>query len=334
MTLLIKDRHQKQLHSLISSAFNPLNSLPVINKSSVIRILVVTYFRSGSTFLGDLLQQNWKSFFTFEPLHYMSDGVRIEGQRTEEAIDLIEKIFRCDFQSVSTYIDWVKQTKNQFLFKWNKFLWGVCRFRSKTCFDPIFIRETCLRAKVHIMKVVRLDLRHLDSVLSRLTDLDVHVLYLVRDPRGTLKSRQNMMWCSHKTNCSDIKSLCSEMRDDIQAYRRLQAVYPTKLTLVRYEDLASDPRGYAKRLLKQVGIPYSASVRRFLQTHTNSTWSEISKRNPYTTIRNSKSVAYEWRQTLNLSDIVEVQNTCADVLRALDYSFIEDKTESNQTKLN
>ena len=195
-----------------------------------------------------------------------------------------------------------------------------------------------MRAKVHVMKVVRLHMYHLEALLPRLTDLNVHVIYLVRDPRGTLKSRQNMMWCSHKANCSEVNSLCSEMRDDIRTFRRLQTTYPSKLTLLRYEDLSSDPSTHAKAILKRTGIPYSASVHRFLRTHTNSTFSDISKRNPYTTIRNSKSVAFEWKQTLNMSDILEVQKTCADVLQELNYSFIEDNTNSsiiaNQTQLN
>ena len=338
MTNLIKQkRNQKQLHSLMSSAFNPLNSLPVISDSSVKRVLVITYFRAGSSFLGDLLQQNWKSFFTFEPLHYMSDGVRIDDQRVEEANHLIENIFRCDFQSIKTYVQWVQKTRNQFLFKWNKFLWGVCRFRHKSCFDPNFIHETCLRAKVHVMKVVRLHIHHLESLLPKLLDLNVSVIYLVRDPRGTLKSRQNMIWCSQKTNCSDINYMCSEMRDDISSFKRLKEKYPSKLTLIKYEDLATDPTNSAKLLLKRTGIPYSATVRRFLQTHTNSTISESSKRNPYTTTRNSKSIAFEWIQTLNKSDIFQVQNICGDLLRELNYKFIANDTQtipSNKTKLN
>ena len=338
MTALIKQkRNQKQLHTLLSSAFSPLNSLPVIPNSSVKRILLITYFRSGSSFLGDLLQQNWKSFFTFEPLHYMSDGVRIDDQRVGEANDLIENIFRCDFNSITKYVEWVQKLRNQFLWKWNKFLWGVCRFRSKTCFDPNFIHETCLRAKVHVMKVVRLHMYHLESLLPKLIDLNVSVVYLVRDPRGTLKSRQNMIWCSKKTNCSDINYMCNEMRNDLSYFKTLKDQYPGKFHLVRYEDLSTDSINVAKTLLKKIGVPYSATVRRFLQTHTNSTFKEFSKRDPYNTIRNSKGVAFEWIQTLNKTDIFRVQNICSDVLRELNYTIIENDAKllvSNQTKLN
>lgn len=323
MTLFINQkRDQKELHTLLSSAFNPLNALPVIPQNTVSRILLFAYFRSGSTFLGDLLQQNWKSFYTFEPLHFMSDGVRIEDDRVKEAHHLIEKIFRCDFEDLKYYVEWVKKTRNQFLFKWNKFLWGICRFRIYSCFDTNFIQQTCLRAKVQIMKVARLQMRHLETLLPKINDLNVRIVYLVRDPRGTLKSRQNMMWCSKKSNCSDISSLCSEMRQDLNSFKQFKKIYPSRFTLVKYEDLSTDPNTYAKQLLDQFSIPYSASVKRFLKVHTNSRSSDYSKRNPYTTIRNSKSVAYEWMQTLNMTDILQVQNTCGDLLQELGYKFI------------
>lgn len=37
--------------------------------SEVRRILIVSYFRSGSTFLGDILQTPHKTFYHFEPFH-------------------------------------------------------------------------------------------------------------------------------------------------------------------------------------------------------------------------------------------------------------------------
>lgn len=329
MTLFVKQkRNQKELHSLLSSAFNPLNSLPLIPQSTVSRVLLFAYFRSGSTFLGDLLQQNWKSFYTFEPLHYMSDGVRIDDDRVEEANDLIENIFRCDFSNLTNYVEWVKKIRNQFLFKWNKFLWGICRFRMNSCFDPNFIHDTCQRAKVHIMKVARLQMRHLRTLLPKISDLNVHIVYLVRDPRGTLKSRQNMIWCTQRTNCSDISSLCSEMRQDLYSFKQFKKTYPSRFTLMRFEDLSTDPTTNAKLLLNKFGIPYSASIRRFLKIHTNSTSSDFTKRNPYTTTRNSKSVAYEWMQTLNMTDILKVQNICGDLLQEFGYSFIGNDTNS------
>jgi len=332
ITLFVKQRrNQKEIHSLLSSAFNPLNSLPLIQQSNVSKVLLFAYFRSGSTFLGDLLQQNWKSFYTFEPLHYMSDGVRIDDDRVEEASNLIDKIFRCDFPS--NYVEWVRKTRNQFLFKWNKFLWGVCRFRLTTCFDPIFVRQTCQRAKVHIMKVARLQMRHMQTLLPKINDLNVNIVYLVRDPRGTLKSRQNMIWCTQQNNCSDIGSLCHEMREDLNSFKQLKKAYPSKFTLIRFEDLSTNPITNTKRLLNKFGIPYSASVRRFLTTHTNSTSTstDLTKRNPYTTIRNSKSVAYEWMQTLNMTDILQVQNICGDLLRELGYKFIGNTTNTINT---
>ena len=101
--------------------------MPVMNPDmfNITRVLLVTYFRSGSSFLGDLLQQNWKTFYTFEPLHYMSDGMRIKDERTDEALNVIENIFgscdafafarnslpltffaACEFPKIGHYVRW------------------------------------------------------------------------------------------------------------------------------------------------------------------------------------------------------------------------------------
>jgi len=141
----------------------------------------------------------------------------------------LRKYFAVIFNSLKNYVEWVRKSRNQFLFKWNKFFWGICRFRMTSCFDPNFIHQTCQRAKVHIMKVARLQMRHLQTLLPKLNDLNVNIVYLVRDPRGTLKSRQNMIWCStKKLTCSDISSLCSEMRQDLHSFNEFKKLYPSK----------------------------------------------------------------------------------------------------------
>lgn len=41
----------------------------IVPPTEVKRILIVSYFRSGSTFLGDILQTPLKTFYHFEPFH-------------------------------------------------------------------------------------------------------------------------------------------------------------------------------------------------------------------------------------------------------------------------
>ena len=52
-------------------------------------ILIATSYRSGSTFLGELLNQYPGTFYYFEPLHYYSQKMVKE--------DFLESLFRCQF---------------------------------------------------------------------------------------------------------------------------------------------------------------------------------------------------------------------------------------------
>lgn len=324
MSKLMKNHDHKEFNKLIRSAFNPLKTLPVIKQSDVTRVLLVTYFRSGSTFLGDLLQQNWKSFYTFEPLHFMTNGVRIDDDKIDEAFDLINKIFRCNFNNTDFYLNWVKTKKNQFLLKWNRFLWSVCRYRLSSCFDPKFVSQSCHRAKVNMMKLARLKMRQVETLMeNKINDLNVKVVYLVRDPRGTMSSRKKLTWCVEEHNCTSIETLCSEMREDLSIFKLLKSANPMKYILVRYEDLAMNSYDQSKILFDRLNIPFSSTAKRYLKTHTNASEVDQSKRNPYTTKRNSKSIPFEWKTTLNVSEIAHVQNKCSDLITDLGYKLLD-----------
>src|SRR5205807_1430880 len=104
------------------------------------KILLVTYFRSGSSFLGDLLQQNPSTFYSFEPLHYMTTGMRIHEDREEEAFYLLDKLLSCSFPDISFYTRWALKPDNRFLFKWNHRLWSVCsKVHRAVCFNPSLV---------------------------------------------------------------------------------------------------------------------------------------------------------------------------------------------------
>lgn len=151
-------------------SYDPLKIIPIVEPDQVSRILLVTYFRSGSSFLGDLLQQNFRTFYTFEPLHYLESGkgTRIHDDKFEDAAKLINNILKCNFPLISPYIKWALRPENRFLFKWNTFLWSTCRFKPVSCFNPSFLKETCIRSPLQVLKFTRLHMRHVNKYFSSL----------------------------------------------------------------------------------------------------------------------------------------------------------------------
>ena len=55
-------------------------------------VLLLTNYRSGSSFLGQLFNQHPNAFYTFEPLYPVGLGSDVQVQHK-----ILEGCFRCDF---------------------------------------------------------------------------------------------------------------------------------------------------------------------------------------------------------------------------------------------
>ncbi|XP_064486839.1 carbohydrate sulfotransferase 3-like isoform X2 [Ornithodoros turicata] len=299
---------------------NAMNHYPVVPKESVQRVIIVTYFRSGSTFLGDILQTHPRSFYHFEPLHMYSNDARTDGQKARDGVALIKRILQCQFRQSSAYMNWVQKEKNQFLFRRNRFLWSHCGIRSPLCFKTEYVTRICERAPLHVMKITRLSVAQVKDLVEDKQFGSAKIVHLVRDPRGILASRKLLDWC-RSSNCSDYRHLCGEMRLDLDAFDELQRAHPSQVFRVRYEDVSLNPENSTRSLFKGLGLPYSANVLMFLKTHTSA--HKVDSLNPYSTRRNSSSVPFQWMKKLDFEYILEVQKSCKDVLFRLGYKDID-----------
>lgn len=167
------------------------------------------------------------------------------------------------------------------------------------------------------------------KLIEEYKDLNLKVIHLVRDPRGTMNSRQQReiaAWCGKYKACSSSQTFCNLVNEDLKHACELQKRYPDRYRLVRYEDLALDPPQTTERLFKFLDIgPVPGEVAQFLETHTQGT-SHLNTNNflqpPYRTVRNSTQAALEWCKKMKLKDIQRVQRSCHDVLRKLGYKFV------------
>ena len=78
------------------------------------------------------------------------------------------------------------------------------------------------------MKTVRLRLRLTKSFLAD-NNMNVRVLLLVRDPRGTMESRNHRDWCPGNPDCEDPARLCSDLVDDYHSAVELKKQFPDKV---------------------------------------------------------------------------------------------------------
>lgn len=73
------------------------------------------------------------------------------------------------------------------------------------------------------IKTVRL---RLSLTRALVEELNVRVLLLVRDPRGTMESRKHRDWCPGNKDCEDPARLCQDLISDYEAFQTLSKQFP------------------------------------------------------------------------------------------------------------
>ena len=231
----IEDKLEIKINDLNKSEENSdISNLGAsITPAKARHVLVATTWRSGSTFLGDLLNRYPGTFYSFEPLHYIDHkyGAFSDNQdeKKEEHVRLVSQVFKC--KPESGYFIHANKPENRFLFKHNFRLWNVCEnllMASSACFMPELYFKTCPIFPIRVIKTVRMRVAETEKLL---TDPELKetlkVVVLVRDPRGVMNSRSSMDWCKHKT-CSDPYTVCKDMTADILAALELKKKFPGK----------------------------------------------------------------------------------------------------------
>ncbi|KAE8749405.1 hypothetical protein FOCC_FOCC003919 [Frankliniella occidentalis] len=276
-----------------------------------VRSVILTTWRSGSTFLGDVLHAHPANFYHYEPLlHY--DIVQVRGEPLARgAIDTLRNLFHCNYTGLKEYLDYGPE--HNWLFSHNTRLWDACQRRPDLCWQPQFLTPFCRLFPFQSMKVVRLRLRLMEELLAD-PSLNIRVALLVRDPRGTLQSRKHRDWCPGRPDCSEPLKLCNDLVSDYSAAVRLTKLYPGRFRAMRYEDLSMEPFSKVQELFDMYGLDFHPAVQEFLETHTKVDVGGVSS-----TYRNSKSAPFHWRQDLKHSEVRLIQNKCHQAMKLWGY---------------
>jgi len=121
------------------------------------RSVIISTWRSGSTFLGDVLNALPGNYYHYEPL-LTYDIVQIRGPPNDnKAIKSLKKLLRCDYTNMQEYLEF-GQTHN-YLFTHNTRLWNQCHLFPNFCYQPKFLEPFCKLFPLQSMKVVRLRLK-------------------------------------------------------------------------------------------------------------------------------------------------------------------------------
>ncbi|TMW54403.1 hypothetical protein DOY81_000506 [Sarcophaga bullata] len=295
-----------------------LSDLTPETEGTPVRSIVVTTWRSGSTFLGDILNAMPGNFYHYEPL--LNFGIRQirDPDDEEQAIKNIKNLLFCDYHNdMDEYLNFGKT--HTYLFEHNERLWSVCKEYPHYCWRPKFLTPFCKLFPLQSMKTVRLRLSTAETLLED-KSLNVHIILLVRDPRGTMQSRRHRTWCGGNPDCEDPQILCEDLVADYKTAESLLKKYPSRT--LRYEDLSLEPYDMAQEVLQFYGLPFDPLVEEFLDTHTKVNIGGVSS-----TYRDSKSAPFHWKQDLRTEDIKYIQDHCTKAMELWGYRKIENFTD-------
>ncbi|XP_058126700.1 carbohydrate sulfotransferase 5-like [Anopheles ziemanni] len=275
------------------------------------RSIIITTWRSGSTFLGDILNALPGNYYHYEPLLDF-DIVQIRGPPNDSvALHNLRHLLRCNYNEMENYLDFGRT--HNYLFSHNTRLWQQCLRFPQFCYDPKFLGPFCQLFPLQSMKVVRLRAALVEPLLED-ESLNVRVVLLIRDPRGSLQSRRHRVWCPDHPDCYDPVTVCDDMQRDYEAAIHLSERFPKRFLVIRYEDLSLDTYGKTKEILDFYGLPFHPEVKAFLDTHTTQDIGGVSS-----TYRDSKSAPFHWTKELTFDYVQKVQESCVSAMRNWGY---------------
>lgn len=283
-----------------------------------LRVLLVTTWRSGSTFLGQVLAHHPAVFHHYEPLS--TRGIRQvrSGRDAFQAQQLLHRLLDCRFSGLNDYLNYTRSHPEDMLGH-NIPVWDACRKGPNTnaCYNATFLSRACQMFPIQLVKTVRLRL-NLTQLFLNDEKMNVKVVFLVRDPRATMSSRySSVSWCTDKPDCSSPDVLCSDLQGDLKVATALKQLYPDRFIMIKYEELATDPHTQIQNLMEFLGMEYSPNIARYIEEHT-----QFDQKNPWSTKRKSADRVNMWKKQLPLQEVHAIQNACEPVLKNLGYELV------------
>ncbi|KAL3853559.1 hypothetical protein ACJMK2_017094 [Sinanodonta woodiana] len=180
------------------------------------------------------------------------------------------------------------------------------------------IRDSCLGSNLRLFKFIRLPMTVAGRLLTG--DSNLKVIHLLRDPRGMLMSQRrkeyNIEW--------PIK-YCETMLSDLKTSVQLQNIFPGRVTILRYEDLAENPVSIARKLYKFTGIPMRKTVEGYIKEKT----SEGKEKSCMlcTQKANSSATASKWRTKIDWRYMKLIDHVCETFYEAAGYVEFKRKAD-------
>ncbi|XP_058502258.1 carbohydrate sulfotransferase 6-like [Solea solea] len=341
---------------------SPCGSTPSDKK---VHVLLLSSWRSGSSFMGQVFSQHPSVFYLMEPGFHVWTKHPKSGMRSLRMAlrDLFRSLFQCDFSVMDSYMPEHPQLAS--LFRWivSRALCSppACSLTPRNqisnqtlCAKKCNVQglqgaeQACGTYSHVVLKTVRFF--ELESLYPLFQDpnLDLRIIHLIRDPRAVFRSREESGWIlahdsavllehrqvpAGEVEYEAIQEICrSHVRINERATVNTPPFLEDRYRMVRYEDMAQDPLKEITSLYNFLGLEMTTELKEWIYKMTNGN-GKGSKLDAFKiTSRNAVDVSRAWRTMLPHSKVKRVQEVCKEAMLLLGYRTVD--SEEEQEKLD
>ena len=307
-----------------------------------VNIIIMSFPRSGSSFLGDIFNQHPRVFYLFEPLRTVQRSFTenslfefdfSSSSYQDRVFEFLEDITNCRFAS-EIFIRYLLPqdrhhslalTSSPFCLKNGTSM--VCqKLESHQLEDVCKNNYTVFAAKILTPRILSSHGEWTNEKLlqrcSSSSASECKIIHLVRDPRAVVESLKSLKFFrrSHDPRRElswFVKKICHQMEFDVKVGKLLRTSLPDGYKLIRFEDLAQHPLPVANELYKFTGIEMLHTIKQWLNETTNS---RNGHGNAYSTSRNSQQVVSNWRAKMSPATVKIIEKYCGSTMRQLNYT--------------
>lgn len=150
-------------YNFTQSGVSNLNDLLFETGGMPIRSVVISTWRSGSTFLGQILNAMTANYYHYEP--FFEHKFSIRGPPFgDKALKMVTNLLKCKYVDMEDYFQYRRSNPDQFTH--NTRLWNICKHKIELCLDPDIMSQICKLYPFQSMKLVRYRLRLAKELLD------------------------------------------------------------------------------------------------------------------------------------------------------------------------
>ncbi|KAJ6668119.1 hypothetical protein lerEdw1_015496 [Lerista edwardsae] len=341
---------------------------PGVSPPSKTHVLILSSWRSGSTFAGQLFSQNPDVFYLMEPAKHVWTSMHEDSPELLQGPlrNVLRSVFLCNMGALTSYIQNPSKVENLFMWSMSRALCSppACDVFNRSdiidvktcqahCGQSSFrkVLEACATYSHVVVKTVRVF--QLEALYPLLTDpsLNLRVIHLVRDPRAVYASRQivsllpddllisNAINAAPSANVVMSKICHSQAKMFLTALRHMPPVLRRQYLLTRYEDLVRNPLGQLAEWNRFTGLTSSQKLEAWVYNITHWPTSRDSRTKPSEfeplgIQKNASMVSQAWRTQLRFQEVQEMQTICKEAMEVFGYKPVASEVEQRDLTLD